>query len=346
MSKVPVHNRASADAPHALHVRLASPRGFCAGVERAIRTVEETLAAHGAPVYVRHEIVHNKHVVERLAAMGAVFVEDLDDAPDDRPVVFSAHGAPQAVFDEAERRELLAIDATCPLVLKVHNQTRRHVAAGRRIVLIGHRGHPEVVGTMGQAPDGAVTLVETIDDVAALPDAFASGDQPLAYVTQTTLSVDDTAGIIAALKKRFPLIAGPAREDICYATSNRQSAVKAIASDTDLVLIIGSQTSSNSQRLVDVALAAGAREAILIDEIGEADWSLIDGAATIGVSAGASAPEDLVEDLLTALAARRRITIETVETAQEDIVFKTPTKPVAAPSQSVFSQAGSNASKH
>ncbi len=301
-------------------VRLASPRGFCAGVERAIRTVEDTLAAYGAPVYVRHEIVHNTHVVARLSAMGAKFIEDLDDVPADRPVVFSAHGAPQSAHAEAAARKLVKIDATCPLVLKVHTQTRRHIAAGRKVVLIGHRGHPEVVGTMGQAPEGAVLLVETIADVAALPDP----DGPLAYATQTTLSVDETRDILAALKERFPDIAGPAREDICYATSNRQQAVKASAAGTDLFIVIGSTTSSNSVRLVETARGAGAKDALLLEDAGSADWARIDAASVIGLSAGASAPEILVEEFLTALAARRTLRVETVETARETISFKSP----------------------
>lgn len=301
-------------------VRLAAPRGFCAGVERAIRTVEEALAVHGAPVYVRHEIVHNKYVVERLAAMGAVFIENLDDAPDDRPVIFSAHGAPRSVYDEADRRGLSAIDATCPLVLKVHNQTRRHVAAGRNVILIGHAGHPEVIGTMGQAPEGAVTLIENAEEAARLPDPAG----PLAYVTQTTLSVDDTTEVIAVLKERFPDIIGPVKEDICYATSNRQSAVKAAAADTDLFVVIGSQNSSNSQRLVETARLSGASEAKLIEDAAAMNWSLLDDISTLGVSAGASAPESLVEQFLTTLAQRRTLNIENVETAHEDIVFKTP----------------------
>lgn len=301
-------------------VRLASPRGFCAGVERAIRTVEETLARYGAPVYVRHEIVHNTHVVARLSAMGAVFIENLDAVPADRPVVFSAHGAPKAAHAEAASRNLVKIDATCPLVLKVHTQTRRHIAAGRKVVLIGHRGHPEVIGTMGQAPEGAVILVENIADVAALP----APEGPLAYATQTTLSVDETRGILAALVARFPEIAGPAKEDICYATSNRQQSVKAAAAGTDLFIVIGSPTSSNSVRLVETAKAAGAKDAMLAEDAGAADWARIEAASTIGLSAGASAPEILVEEFLTALAARRTVTVETVETARETVSFKSP----------------------
>jgi len=301
-------------------VRLAAPRGFCAGVERAIRTVEETLAAHGAPVYVRHEIVHNKYVVARLAAMGAVFIQNLDEAPDDRPVIFSAHGAPRAVHREAEKRGLAAIDATCPLVLKVHNQTRRHVAAGRRVILIGHAGHPEVIGTMGQAPDGAVILVENAAAAMSLPQPLG----PIAYVTQTTISVDDTKEVIDILKKRFPQIIGPAKEDICYATSNRQDAVKAAARGADMFVVIGSENSSNSQRLVETARGAGVRHACLIDDTAAMDWRALDDVMTLGLSAGASAPESLVEGFLTALAKHRTLIIETIETARENIVFKTP----------------------
>ena len=303
-----------------LTVRLAAPRGFCAGVERAIRTVEEALTAHGGPVYVRHEIVHNTHVVARLSAMGAIFVDDLQDIPEDRPVVFSAHGAPQSAHTEAERRNLIKIDATCPLVLKVHAQIRRHDRAGRTVILVGHRNHPEVIGSMGQAPDGAVMLVETLADIAALPDLPG----PLAYSTQTTLSVDETRDMIAALKERFPEIAGPAKEDICYATSNRQDAVKAASKTCDLFLVIGSSTSSNSMRLVETAAAAGAKSAALVDDAGAFDWSRLDGVKTLGLSAGASAPENLVEDFLTALAARRNLQIDHIETARENVVFNTP----------------------
>lgn len=305
-------------------VRLASPRGFCAGVERAIRTVEETLSVYGAPVYVRHEIVHNVHVVARLSAMGVIFIDSVDDAPADRPLVFSAHGAPQSAHDKAAARNLVKIDATCPLVLKVHNQTRRHVSAGRKVILIGHEHHPEVMGTMGQAPDGAVRLVQSVRDVSALPD-FETGAVDLAYVTQTTLSVDDTHDIIAALTARFPHIVGPAKEDICYATSNRQEAVKASARDVDLFVVIGSRTSSNSVRLVEAAISAGARQALLTDDADTFDWTLITGdLKMVGLSAGASAPESLVEAFLTELAARRTVTVDTVETAKENVVFNTP----------------------
>ncbi|MEM9616860.1 MAG: 4-hydroxy-3-methylbut-2-enyl diphosphate reductase [Pseudomonadota bacterium] len=311
---------ADTDRTSNLTVRLAAPRGFCAGVERAIRTVEEALALHGAPVYVRHEIVHNRHVVDRLRAMGAIFIEELKDAPDDRPVIFSAHGAPRSAHEEAAARKMVSIDATCPLVLKVHTQTRRHAANGRHVYLIGHADHPEVVGTMGQAPEGAVTLVETVAEVANLPERTG----PKAYVTQTTLSVDDTRTIIEALKTRFPDIAGPAKEDICYATSNRQNAVKTAAPGVDLFVVVGSETSSNSKRLVEVALSAGARHAVLIEDADAFDPSLLNDAQTIGVSAGASAPESLVEKFLELLASMRTIIIETVETAREDIVFNTP----------------------
>lgn len=303
-----------------LTVRLSAPRGFCAGVERAIRTVEAALAQYGAPVYVRHEIVHNKHVVARLSAMGAIFVETLDKVPADRPVIFSAHGAPKAAHEEAKNLKLFAIDATCPLVLKVHAQVRRLINKRHHIILIGHANHPEVTGTMGQAPNGAVTLVETVEDIEKLPEQ----DDPLAYVTQTTLSVDDARHMISALKKRFPNIVGPSKEDICYATSNRQNAVKAAAPGVDLFVIIGSETSSNSQRLVETAVNAGAAKGALTDDAESFDWSALKGVATMGLSAGASAPESLVESFLTALAKKRRLIIETVETTKEQVVFNTP----------------------
>ncbi|MFN0022577.1 MAG: 4-hydroxy-3-methylbut-2-enyl diphosphate reductase [Parvularculaceae bacterium] len=301
-------------------VRLASPRGFCAGVDRAVRTVEDALARFGAPVYVRHEIVHNAHVVRRLKAMGAVFVEELADVPADRPVIFSAHGASRAAHEEAERRGLIAVDATCPLVLKVHNEVRRHAGIGRHVILIGHAGHPEVIGTMGQAPAGAVSLVETIADAERIAPPAAS----LAYVTQTTLSVDDASAIIGVLTRRFPAIAGPRKSDICYATSNRQDAVKKIAPGADIVLVVGSRASSNSNRLVDAALAAGARRACLVEDPANADLAISDGAGVIGVTSGASAPEDLVEVLLARLAERFTLRIETIDTVAEDVVFKQP----------------------
>ncbi|MEO1251433.1 MAG: 4-hydroxy-3-methylbut-2-enyl diphosphate reductase [Pseudomonadota bacterium] len=310
---------ASAGKPK-LRVRLASPRGFCAGVERAIRTVEEALADFGPPVYVRHEIVHNTHVIERLSSMGAVFVEDLADAPDDRPLIVSAHGAPASVMATAAERKMTAIDATCPLVHKVHAQVRRHARAGRHVYLIGHSGHPEVVGTMGQAPAGAVTLVEAASDVELLPDR--SGDK--AYVTQTTLSVEDTSIVIRALEKRFPGIIAPARQDICYATTNRQSAAAAAAKGVDLFLVFGSQTSSNSQRLVETARRAGAASAALIEDARGFDAALLENVDVIGISAGASAPEYLIEDFLKMLTELRTLIIETVQTATEDIYFNTP----------------------
>ena len=303
-----------------LVVKLASPRGFCAGVERAIETVEKALAKYGAPVFVRHEIVHNRHVVDRLAAMGAIFIEDLSEANPSRPIVFSAHGAPRAAHDDADARNLLKIDATCPLVLKVHNQTRRYAAQGKHIYIIGHANHPEIIGTIGQAPDGVTTLVETVDDVAKLPPLTG----PKAYVTQTTLSVDDARAIVNALKNRFPEITGPNKEDICYATTNRQEAVKYIAPDVDLFVIIGSKTSSNSKRLVDVAIAAGSNQAVLIDDAQSFDFDMIDNVQIMGLSAGASAPESLVENFLACLAQRCQLMIETVETAREDIAFKLP----------------------
>ncbi|MEX6634368.1 4-hydroxy-3-methylbut-2-enyl diphosphate reductase [Hyphococcus lacteus] len=318
---MPTKTPAEKRAKPRITVRLSSPRGFCAGVERAIKTVEETLSLYGAPVYVRHEIVHNAHVVARLSAMGAVFVESVAEAPTDRPIVFSAHGAPQSAHADAAQRKMVKIDATCPLVLKVHTQARRHVAAGRRVLLIGHANHPEVIGTMGQAPDGEILLVQTIQDAK---DITIPDDRPLAYVTQTTLSVDDTAGIISALKNRFPDIAGPAKEDICYATSNRQDAVKASAPGTDLFVVIGSPTSSNSVRLVETAKAAGAKHAMLVEDAEQFDWDMIDGISTIGLSAGASAPESLVEDFLTALASEHTLDIKTIETARENVVFNTP----------------------
>jgi 4-hydroxy-3-methylbut-2-enyl diphosphate reductase len=303
-----------------LHVKLASPRGFCAGVERAIRTVENALALHGAPVYVRHEIVHNAHVVARLKAMGAVFVDEIRGAPDGRPVIVSAHGAPRATHHAAKDRGMQLIDATCPLVQKVHAETRRQVMRGRHVILIGHRGHAEVEGTMGQAPAGAVTVIAAVEEVAA----FEAPDAPLAYVTQTTLSVDDAAIVISALKARFPQIEGPKTADICYATSNRQAAVKAISPSCDLIVIIGSPSSSNSCRLVDVAKAAGAKRAILVDDPETFGFAAIEDASTLGISAGASAPGFLVETLLKRLASAFRLTIETVETAHENVAFKTP----------------------
>jgi 4-hydroxy-3-methylbut-2-enyl diphosphate reductase len=304
-----------------LKVLLASPRGFCAGVDRAIQIVERALSKYGAPVYVRHEIVHNRHVVDRLKAMGAVFVEDLADCPSDRPVVFSAHGVPKAVPADAKARQIRYLDATCPLVSKVHVETERHYAAGNEIVLIGHAGHPEVVGTLGQLPPCAITLIETAADA----EAFQPQDPArLAFVTQTTLSVDDTAGIVAVLRRRFPAMAGPHKEDICYATTNRQEAVKALADQSDLVLVVGSANSSNSLRLVEVAERAGATSAHLIDDARGIDWAWFDGVHTLGLTAGASAPEVLVEGVLDALHARFEIEVEEGQAARETVIFKLP----------------------
>ncbi|MBL8549189.1 MAG: 4-hydroxy-3-methylbut-2-enyl diphosphate reductase [Hyphomonadaceae bacterium] len=302
-------------------VLLASPRGFCAGVDRAIQIVERAIRKWGPPVYVRHEIVHNRHVVARLEAMGAVFVEELHECPNDRPVIFSAHGVPKAVPAEAGRRQMIYVDATCPLVSKVHVEAAKQHAAGKEIVLIGHAGHPEVIGTMGQLPEGAISLVETVADA----EAFAPRDPAnLAFATQTTLSVDDTAAIVAVLHRRFPEIAAPHKEDICYATTNRQEAVRALAKTADLVLVIGAPNSSNSVRLVEVATRAGAPEAKLIGSAADLDWAWLEGVRRVGVSAGASAPEDLVEDLIATLAGRFAVDVEEVRVTDEDVVFKLP----------------------
>jgi 4-hydroxy-3-methylbut-2-enyl diphosphate reductase len=304
-----------------LKVRLASPRGFCAGVDRAIQIVERAIQKYGAPVYVRHEIVHNRHVVERLRALGAVFVEELDQCPDDRPVVFSAHGVPKAVPAEAKAREMLFLDATCPLVSKVHVEAERHYAAGREIILIGHAGHPEVVGTMGQLPDGAVALVETIADA----QAFTPRDPDnLAYVTQTTLSVDDTAGVVEALRARFPAIAAPHKEDICYATTNRQEAVKSIAAGADVLLVLGSANSSNSVRLVEVGRRAGVRAAHLIDDAAALDLAWLEDASMVAVTAGASAPEVLVQGVIDRLAEAFDIEVVEADAERETVSFKLP----------------------
>ena len=304
-----------------LTVLLASPRGFCAGVDRAIQIVERAIAKYGAPVYVRHEIVHNRHVVERLRALGAVFVEELADCPDDRPVVFSAHGVPKAVPAEAQARQMLYLDATCPLVSKVHVEAQRHYEDGRHVLLIGHAGHPEVLGTMGQLPEGAVSLIETVQDAQAFTPADPGR---LAFVTQTTLSVDDTADIVAALQARFPQVAAPHREDICYATTNRQEAVKRLAADCGLVLVVGSKKSSNSLRLVEVAVRAGSGDARLIDDAGDIDWTWLDGVRTVGLTAGASAPERLVEGVIDALAARFDLTVDEINPTRETVTFKLP----------------------
>ena len=304
-----------------LTVYLAAPRGFCAGVDRAIQIVERALERYGAPVYVRHEIVHNRHVVESLEKKGAVFVEELDEIPGQFPVVFSAHGVPKAIPAEAERRELMYLDATCPLVSKVHREAEGHHAAGQHIILIGHAGHPEVIGTIGQLPEGAVSLVETAEDAEkiAVKDPLA-----LAYITQTTLSIDDTIGIISVLKRRFPSIHGPRKEDICYATTNRQQAVKAIAEKCDLMLVIGAPNSSNSRRLVEVALVAGCANAYLVQKAAEIDWAWFDGIDTVGITAGASAPEILVQEVIGAVRDRFDITTSEVSVTTETTHFKLP----------------------
>jgi 4-hydroxy-3-methylbut-2-en-1-yl diphosphate reductase len=299
---------------------LAAPRGFCAGVDRAIKIVELALEQHGAPVYVRHEIVHNRFVVDTLKAQGAVFVEELDEVPDGGHVVFSAHGVPKSVPADAQARGLAYFDATCPLVSKVHRQAERQVDAGRHIIFIGHAGHPEVVGTFGQVPDGAMTLVETVEDAAQLQPANADN---LSFLTQTTLSVDDTAEIVAKLQERFPSIVGPKGEDICYATSNRQEAVKAIASQCDLVLVIGAPNSSNSLRLVEVASRSGAN-AYLVQRAEDISMNWFDEVETLGLTAGASAPEVLVREIIDALANHFDLDEQQITTAEESIVFKLP----------------------
>ncbi len=303
-----------------LNLLIAAPRGFCAGVDRAIEIVEKALERYGSPVYVRHEIVHNKYVVEGLKAKGAIFVKELDEVPDDAPVVFSAHGVPKAVPAEARRRELLYLDATCPLVSKIHRQAERQIEKGRHIIFIGHEGHPEVIGTMGQVEPGQMTLVETIEDVDKLP--FDS-DEDLSYLTQTTLSVDDTREVIQALEWRYPNISGPKAEDICYATSNRQAAVKELAHDCDLVLVIGAPNSSNSLRLVEVAERLGT-PAKLIQRASEIDFAWLDGVTTLGLTAGASAPEVLVREVVAALAQHRTIHEREITATVEKMVFKLP----------------------
>ena len=303
-----------------LTVLLAAPRGFCAGVDRAIQIVERAIARYGAPVYVRHEIVHNRHVVERLKALGAVFVEELEECPPDRPVVFSAHGVPKAVPAEARARKMLYLDATCPLVSKVHVEAGRHFDAGREIVLIGHAGHPEVVGTMGQLPEGAVALVETVEDARTFEPRDAAN---VAFVTQTTLSVDDTAEIVAALRARFPEIAAPHKEDICYATTNRQEAVKAVAARSQVLLVLGSANSSNSVRLAEVAKRAGSA-AYLIDDAEGLDLRWLAGASVVGVTAGASAPEVLVQGVIDRLSRSFTVSVEEIDAERETVSFKLP----------------------
>jgi 4-hydroxy-3-methylbut-2-enyl diphosphate reductase len=304
-----------------LTILLADPRGFCAGVERAIEIVERALEKFGPPVYVRHEIVHNRYVVETLEAKGAIFVEELDEVPDGLPVIFSAHGVPKFVPAEAERRHLFYVDATCPLVSKVHREAERHFRAGRKIVLIGHPGHPEVIGTMGQLPPGSIVLIQDAEQAEALE---VEDPANLAYITQTTLSVDDTSQIIARLRRRFPAIYGPKQEDICYATTNRQQAVKAIAETCDALLVVGSPNSSNSARLVEVARKLGCPTALLLPRAAELDWGVLAGVRHLGITAGASAPEVLVEEVIAACRARYDVTIEKVTVTSEDVQFKLP----------------------
>ena len=303
-----------------LKLLIAAPRGFCAGVDRAIEIVERALQKYGAPVYVRHEIVHNRYVVDSLKAKGAIFVEELDEVPDDAPVVFSAHGVPKTVPAEAERRKMLYVDATCPLVSKVHRQAERQIEKGQHILFIGHAGHPEVIGTMGQVPPGQITLVETVEDVARLE---FTADAQLSYLSQTTLSVDDTHEIIAAIEQRYPQVVAPKAEDICYATSNRQAAVKDMAGACDLVLVIGAPNSSNSLRLVEVDVRLGTA-ARLIERADEIDPSWLEGVGTLGLTAGASAPEKLVREVVERLSDWRLVEEETITSAEESIIFKLP----------------------
>ena len=304
-----------------LTLYLAAPRGFCAGVDRAIKIVEMALEKWGAPVFVRHEIVHNKFVVDALREKGAVFVEELDECPNDRPVIFSAHGVPKSVPATAERRQMIYVDATCPLVSKVHIEAARHHEAGLQIVMIGHAGHPETIGTMGQLPEGEVVLVETVADVATLS---VRDPLKLAFVTQTTLSIDDTADVVAALKTRFPAIIGPNKEDICYATTNRQEAVKAMAVKADAMLVVGAPNSSNSKRLVEVGAKMGCNYAQLVQRAIDIDWRALEGITSLGLTAGASAPELLVNEVIDAVRARYDVTVEQVETAVENVEFKVP----------------------
>jgi 4-hydroxy-3-methylbut-2-enyl diphosphate reductase len=310
-------------AKPALKVLLCSPRGFCAGVVRAIESVERALKLYGPPVYVRHEIVHNRFVVESLRAKGAIFVEELDEVPagTHAPVIFSAHGVPRSVPDEASRRNLFALDATCPLVTKVHREAQIHHRRGREILLIGHAGHPEVIGTMGQLPDGAVKLIETLADAEAYTPRDTNN---LAYVTQTTLSVHDTAEIVDLLKKRFPAMVGPHKEDICYATTNRQEAVKRVAPVVDAMIVVGAPNSSNSQRLKEVAVRAGCARAALVQRAADIDWNEFGDIASLGITAGASAPEVLVEEIIDAFAARYEVSVESISAAEEGVFFPLP----------------------
>lgn len=306
----------------ALSILLAAPRGFCAGVDRAIQIVEKALEKYGAPVYVRHEIVHNKYVVDTLREKGAVFVEELTEIPDDgQPVIFSAHGVGKSIPEEAAKRNMFFIDAICPLVTKVHNEAERHYKMGKQIILIGHDGHPEVTGTMGQLPEGAVLLVETVEDVENL---FVSDLDNLAYCTQTTLSVDDTADVVAALRKKFPLILGPQKEDICYATTNRQAAVKEIASKVEALFVIGAPNSSNSNRLVEVAKVYGCPKAFLVQRASDIPWSEIENIKVMGLTAGASAPDVLINEVVDALKSKRDVSVEEVAITKESVVFNIP----------------------
>jgi 4-hydroxy-3-methylbut-2-enyl diphosphate reductase len=310
-----------------LTILLAQPRGFCAGVERAINIVETALQRHGRPVYVRHEIVHNRFVVESLEAKGAVFVDELDDVPEGRPVVFSAHGVPRAVTEDARQRNMYYLDATCPLVSKVHHEAQHHARNDRQIILIGHAGHPEVVGTMGQVEEGRVLLVENVEDAETVTPADT---EKLAYITQTTLSVDDAIAITTVLRRRFPLILGPKNEDICYATTNRQNAVKAIAARCDAVLVVGAYNSSNSRRLVEVALSAGCPSATLVGRVTEIDWNSLANVARLGLTAGASAPEILVQEVIDACRERFDVTLDMVTVTEETVVFNLPASLVDA----------------
>ncbi|MCH8092545.1 MAG: 4-hydroxy-3-methylbut-2-enyl diphosphate reductase [Proteobacteria bacterium] len=306
--------------PH-LKILLTSPRGFCAGVDRAIQIVEGALERFGAPVYVRHEIVHNRHVVESLEDKGAIFVEELDEIPDDATVIFSAHGVPKAVTQEARRRDLFYLDATCPLVSKVHHEAEHHFAADRQILLIGHAGHPEVEGTIGQLPEGAILVIETLEQAESVE---VRDPDNLAYVTQTTLSIDDTADIVQVLMKRFPGIQGPSKSDICYATANRQRAVKEIASRCDVLIVIGAPNSSNSSRLVEVAALNGCPRALLVQRAADIDWDSMNGVKCLGITAGASAPEVLIEGLLDACRQRFEVSLEEVSVIREEVRFSLP----------------------
>jgi 4-hydroxy-3-methylbut-2-en-1-yl diphosphate reductase len=311
----------AAETRPALTILLANPRGFCAGVERAILIVERTIERYGKPVYVRHEIVHNRTVVERLEAKGAIFVEELDEVPDGAPVIFSAHGVPKVVPAEAERRKLFYLDATCPLVSKVHAEAEHHHAIGQQVILIGHAGHPEVVGTIGQLPEGAVLLVENVAQAQTLQPA---DPENLAYITQTTLSLDDTETIVEALKQRFPNIVGPKKEDICYATTNRQAAVKAMAGRAEAMLVVGAPNSSNSMRLVEVAKQAGCARAQLVQRASEIDWRFLDGVRRLGITAGASAPEELVQEIIQACRQRFDVSVEDITVTEEKVHFNVP----------------------